>query len=440
MPTINHLKPEARFLEDFRELMRSSRNDGQHDLRQSAFQHFERLGFPSLKNEEWKYTNMLPVISEELRPASKELTIQSLSDLNLDFISKEAFVIILQNGYLNKDISALNNLPTGLRIKNISDCASDPIFNIHFAKYADSNVDAFAALNTSFYNEGVFIHVEKDCKIDQPIYIINYTTAGEESVITYPRCLVVAGKHAKASIEWITISPERMRGTAFINAVNEIVVEENAFINFCILQNDQESVSQVCNTYAVQEKDSHFNINTITTGGNKVRNKLHITLDGVNTETHLFGLAMGSGTQLIDNHTAVMHAKPHCFSNQIYKTILDGSSQGVFNGKIFVMKDAQKTNAYQSSKNILLSDEASMFAKPQLEIFADDVKCSHGATTGQIDAEALFYLRTRGIGIERAKALLNLAFAADVINNIPNELLRNHIMALVENKLYIQNN
>ena len=440
MPTINQLKPEARFLEDFRELILALKSDAYNDVRQSAMLHFERMGFPSTKNEEWKYTNMLPVISEELRPASKELMMPSINNLNLAFLQQEAIVIVLQNGYLNTNTSLLNKLPVGLTIKNISDCFSDPVFNIHFAKYTDHDVDAFAALNTSFINEGVFIHIEKGCKIEQPIYIINYTSTGEENVITYPRCLVVAGKHAKAAIDWITISPERMRGAALINGVNEIVVEENAFLDFCILQNDQEAVSQVCNTYAIQEKDSHFNINTITTGGNKVRNKLHIILNGVNTETHLFGLAMGSGTQLIDNHTAVTHAKPHCFSNQIYKTILDGSSQGVFNGKIFVKKNAQKTNAYQSSKNILLSDDASMFAKPQLEIFADDVKCSHGATTGHIDAEALFYLRTRGIGIERAKALLNLAFAADVINNIPNEALRNHIMTLVENKLYLQNN
>lgn len=440
MTTLNQNGLAGKLLEDFREKEVYEKNKVIKDLRQSAIDYFEKLGFPSTKNEEWKYTNLGPVVAVNRTTAGKDFSLSSVGELNFPFLDKDSIVIILENGFVNEKCSSLNAIPKGMIIKNIIDCKDDAHFLKHFAKYSDQETDACCALNTAFVNEGIYIKINDNCSIDKPIYIINYTTASDEELITNPRCLVYSGKGSKAVIEWITASPTRMRLTAFVNAVNEIIVEENAHLDFCILQNDNELVSQVCNTYAYQEPNSVFNINTITTGGNLVRNKLHIKLDGTNVETHLYGLSMGSGTQLIDHHTAVIHAKPNCLSNQLYKGIMDGSSQGVFNGKIMVMKDAQKTNAYQSNKNILLSDDASMYAKPQLEIFADDVKCSHGATTGQIDEEALFYLRSRGIGLERAKALLNVAFAADIINNIPNESLRAYIMGLIENKLVVSNN
>ena len=440
MTTANLAQPSSKYLEDFRESKQLQKNSAVQQLRQQAIENFERLGFPTTKNEEWKYTNLKPVIAIDRIAAVIGNTLRDTDELKIPLPFIDAIVVVLENGFLNEKISTIQNIPQGLIIKNISNCSDEAFFIKHYAKYGDQEVDACCALNTAFANEGVFIHIDKNCQLDKPIYLVNYTTTSNDELITYPRCLVVAEKGSKSAIEWLTVSPGRMRASAFVNAVNEIVVEENARLDFCILQNDHQLVSQVCNTYAYQEANSHFNINTITTGGNLVRNKLHIKLDGLNVETHLFGLSMGGGHQLIDHHTAVFHAKPHCFSNQLYKGIMDGASQGVFNGKIMVMKDAQKTNAFQSNKNILLSDDASMFAKPQLEIFADDVKCSHGATTGQIDEEALFYLRSRGIGIERAKSLLNVAFAADVINNIPNEPLRNYIMGLIENKLVVQNN
>ena len=440
MTTTDLVQPTSKYAADFRGLTINKKGSAFYELRLKAIEHFERIGFPTTKNEEWKYTNLKPVIEVERIAATKVNALSSIAELNISLPFNDAIVIVLENGFLNEKCSMLNNLPEGLIVKNINDCSNNPLFVKHFAKYGDAEIDACCALNTAFVNEGLFIHIEKNCKLEKPVYIINYTTTGTDAIITNPRCLIVAEEGSKSAIEWLTVSPSRMRSTAFVNAVNEIVVEENAHLDFCILQNDHQLVSQVCNSYVYQEANSHFNINTITTGGNLVRNKLHIKLDGLNVETHLFGLTMGGGTQLIDHHTAVFHAKPNCFSNQRYKGIMDGASQGVFNGKIMVMKDAQKTNAYQSNKNILLSDDASMFAKPQLEIFADDVKCSHGATTGQIDEEALFYLRSRGIGVERAKALLNVAFAADVINNIPNEALRSYILGLIENKLVVTHN
>ncbi len=407
------------------------RNGAFTSLRKEAKEHFERLGIPTTKQEEWKYTNLNPLLDKSLQNALRPEVVPANASTIKGLDISDGIVILLINGFLQPLPSSLSE---GIVIKNIQDASNDAPFSKYFNKYADSKDDTFAALNTSLLNEGIYIEIKQNVKIEQPVYIINHTTSAK-NIITQPRCLVVAQKGSKAAIEWLTTSSVKGSTSALVNSVNEIVVLENAHLDFCILENDEQTVSHVCNTYTYQEQNSHFNINTITMGGFLVKNKLHLMLDGQNIETHLFGLYMGSGKQHIDNHSAVFHAKPHCMSNQIYKGILDDDSTGVFNGKIFVLQDAQKTNAYQANKNILLSDGASMFAKPQLEIFADDVKCSHGATTGQMDEEALFYLRSRGIGVENAKALLNVAFAADVIQNIPNIKLREYILELIQNKL-----
>lgn len=423
--------PSANMLNDLSAFISGLKNDPFRITRKDAKENFEKLGFPTTRHEEWKYTNVLPLLEKNLRQAATPESIPSDSETIPGLDLSGGIVLLMVNGFLQP---IPGGLPEGLTIKNIKEAVSDPMFIKHFDKYADKKDDAFAALNTAFVNEGIYIEVASGRKIDQPVYIINHTSVAEDSW-TNNRVLIVSRKNSQASIEWLTTSSGRGKSSSLMNAVTEIVVEENARLDFCILQNDLDNVSQVCNTYVNQERDSHFNINTITMGGLLVKNKLHLMLADQNIETHLFGLYMGSGKQLIDNHTAVFHAKPNCFSNQRYKGILDDDSQGVFNGKIFVFQDAQKTNAYQSNKNILLSDGATMNAKPQLEIFADDVKCSHGATTGQLDEEALFYLRSRGIGLENAKALLNVAFAADVIQNIPNEVLREYILNLIQNKL-----
>ena len=212
-------------------------------------------------------------------------------------------------------------------------------------------------------------------------------------------------------------------------------MDENAKVEYDLLQNENDRSFRITGTHVCQASNSTFSINTASLGGSILKNKLHIKLDGQNCETHMHGLYVAGGNQLIDNHTAVYHAKPHSHSNELYKGIIGGKAHGVFNGKIFVEKDAQKTNAYQSNKNILLSNDAVVNAKPQLEIFADDVKCTHGATTGQMDDEALFYLRSRGINENDAKALLNLAFANDVLGNIKDGSFRSYIAGLVGMKL-----
>ena len=425
--TINIKDPVSNLMSELDTMMSGLKHDPFRTIRKESKDLFEKNGFPTTKHEEWKYTNVIPAVSKSLLLAPKKDTDSKLlNGLN----TSNGIVVAVVNGY----VTIPSSLPEGLIIKNIADSVNDPFFAKHFDKYTDKNVDSFTALNGSFLNEGLYIEVLPGKKIDQPVYILNYTVSVNDE-ISHPRMLIVSRKSSEAVVEFVTVSSGKAVSSSLMNAVVEIAVEENARLDFCILQNDGDTASQICNTYTYQEQNSHLNVNTITMGGALVKNKLHLMLDGQNIETHLFGLYMGSNKQHIDNHTAVFHAKPHCFSNQLYKGILDDESQGVFNGKIFVMQDAQKTNAFQSNKNILLSDNAAVYAKPQLEIFADDVKCSHGATTGQLDDEALFYLRSRGIGEENAKALLNVAFAADVIKNIPNENLREYILNLIQTKL-----
>jgi Fe-S cluster assembly protein SufD len=248
-----------------------------------------------------------------------------------------------------------------------------------------------------------------------------------------PRNLLVAGKNSQASVVEVYLT--RGEGTSFTNIVTEIVVQENANLEHTKIQNEGSQAFNIGTTQVYQARDSKFFSVTISLNGAIIRNDLNIVLDDQNCEANLYGLYMPTGKTHIDNHSLVDHAKPHSYSNELYKGILDGKSTGVFNGKIFVRQDAQKTNAFQSNRNILLSKDASMNTKPQLEIFADDVKCSHGATTGQLDEDMLFYLRARGIGLDKARALLMYAFAGDVINQVKIEAVRHYIESAIASRL-----
>jgi Fe-S cluster assembly protein SufD len=403
-------------------------------LQENAMEHFNRLGFPTLKNEEWKYTNIAPILSKKFSFSLPQQNTSKEEILQRFPFAKNSIVVVMENGKLNTSASDMGNLPEGMEIKNLSDAKNDAGVINHFNRYADVQADAFAALNTAFANEGLLIRIHAKTRIERPVYMISVSSSKEEAVISHQRLLLIAEKNSFAKITCIHIS-KNVSSETFSNVVNEIAVDENAVLEFNVLQNENDKTFQINGTHVLQSANSTFSINTVTLGGRIVRNKLHIKMDGLNAENHMHGLYLAGSSQLMDNHTAVYHAKPHCNSNQLYKGIIGGKAHGVFNGKIFVEKDAQKTNAYQSNKNILLSDEAVVNAKPQLEIFADDVKCSHGATTGQMDEEALFYLRARGIGKENAMALLNVAFANDILNNITLDPFREYISELVETKL-----
>lgn len=403
------------------------------EIKKEAVETFKRLGFPSTKNEEWKYFNVQQILPDQPVFASAPARL-SASDLTPCMIAgKNVHLLVFENGIYRADLSSTGTIEN-LVIGPISALKENDTFKNNFGKIVSFGTEPFVALNTAVDHEGVFIHVPANVVIEKTINILHVNTNEQSDRITSIRNLIVAEKQAAISIvESYHALNQHCNG--LINVVNEIVVHESARVELCKAQLDSDAASQINFTQTIQEKNSTFDTVTVTLNGRLTRNNLHIKLNDTNCTAHLFGLYILDGEQLTDNHTLVDHAMPNCFSNELYKGVIGGKASGVFNGKIFVRKDAQKTNAYQSNKNILLSDDATMNTKPQLEIFADDVKCTHGATTGQLDEEALFYLRARGIGEKSARTLLNIAFVADVLNNIKSDELRETLQQKAEAKL-----
>lgn len=403
-------------------------------LRKMAIEEFAAIGFPTPQHEEWKYFDLRPILQNPFSIATPEVSTLTEADVaRFKILGSDALVMVFVNGTYQPHLSSIN-LATHFTVMPFADAHQHPTFKTYFAKQASFLGEAFVALNTAFYNDGCLVYLNKNTTVLQPIHLLHITTATAEGIATFPRNLIVLDQGSKAQIiaTYHTLSHHQPTLT---NAVNEIILGEQAMLEFDIKQNEAGQAYHINYTEALLHKNATFDISTITVNGQMVRNNLHIVLADVNCTTHLHGLNITNGQQVVDNHTLVDHAAPHCFSNELYKSILSDKAIGIFNGKIFVRKDAQKTNAFQSNKAILLNDEATMNAKPQLEIFADDVKCSHGATTGQLDEEALFYLRSRGINPPDAKALLNFAFASDVLSNINNPHLKANLLKLLAKKL-----
>mgnify|MGYP000944325056 FL=1 len=344
----------------------------------------------------------------------------------------EASHIFLVNGQLIKQESDLNINEDGFIICDIITAAKEhsALFEKFYGAQIKEFNDAFAQLNTAIAANGLFIYIEPNRSIQKPIQINNICNSLTNQVF-HTHHIIVVEKFSNVSI--VETFCSAIKSEAYLlNTVSEVVVGENAFVNYYKLQSENEMAFQINSTQVDQQKNSHFDTNTVTLGGKWIRNNLNIVLNGTQCVSHLNGLQILNKQQHVDNHTLVDHQMPHCESNQLYKGILNDKSTGVFNGKIFVRKDAQKTNAYQSSKNMLLSDDATMNTKPQLEIYADDVKCSHGSSTGQIDENAVFYLRARGLSPDSAKSLLMNAFAIDVIQTIKIESYKNYLSSLIE--------
>jgi Fe-S cluster assembly protein SufD len=403
--------------------------------RKEAIESFARLGLPNKKNEEYKYTNIESALKGDFiigdAPA-RELSVQQVQALEL---LKDAALIVIVNGVYAPSLSRISNLPAGVVVDSLSHAYAShkEIVEKHYGAYTDVNADAMAALNTAFARDGVFIYVAKNTVLEVPVHILNIATA-HEHILVQPHNLIIIEKNAQAKIAE-SFETVDLGAKAFTNSLTEILVEENANLDSWRIQNECDNGLQMNTVNVCQKKSSYYSTNTITLDGALVRNNLSIVLDGTHCESHLFGLYVLNGDQHVDNHTLVDNRMPNCFSNELYKGIIDDKSTAVFNGKIFVRQDAQKTNAFQSNKNILLSNDASINTKPQLEIYADDVKCSHGTTTGRMDEEALFYLRSRGIGEDNAKRLLMHAFAEEVVDAIKNEELRNKVSQMLSDRL-----
>ncbi|MFT4849875.1 MAG: Fe-S cluster assembly protein SufD [Sediminicola sp.] len=405
---------------------------GDTELRNQAMESFYEQGIPNRKHEEYKYTRLDLMLKEEFNFStnknSKDEQIEPLKFL------ADAHVVIIENGIFIEGLSNLQDLPKGLTICSLVDAvtSNSPVFKKHYAQYADVKSDPFIALNTAMTKDGVFVHVAKNAIIEKPIHIIHISTAFENTII-HPRNLIVVDENAQAKI---IESFETVDSTAkvFSNALTEIVVDKHAIVDHYKIQDENELGYLMNTTQIIQQKQSVFSTHTFTLSGSLVRNNLTVVLDDEHIESHLNGLYLTNENQVVDNHTVVDHRKPNCNSNEFYKGIIDGKSTATFNGKIFVRKDAQKTNAFQSNKNILLSEDGTINTKPQLEIYADDVKCSHGSTTGKLDADSIFYLRARGLSTESAKRLLMHAFASEVVATIKIEALREYVEERISNK------
>lgn len=398
-------------------------------LQEKAIRDFQQFGLPAAKHEEWRYTRVSPLFSKEMAFAQHaEL---SEADVNSFRLPGDAIEIFFVNGVFQSasqtdevTIQSLNIAAAGEYAQIVKDNLG------HSAKY---HPDGINALNTAFVNGGVFIHVKAGKQVSKPIYIYHVNHNKTVSTLALPRTLIYAGAGCGLEVAEQHVS----LGTheTLTNMVTEIIVEQDAIVNFYKIQNEGNHASQVSTTHFRQIGKALCNATTISLSGNIVRNNLNMVMEAEHGESHMYGLYLLDGKTHVDNHTIVDNVMPHCFSNELYKGIMDGESTGVFNGKIFVRQDAQKTNAYQSNKNVLLTNEASVNTKPQLEIFADDVKCSHGCTVGKLDEEALFYLRARGIGEKAAKSLLLHAFAVDILDNIKAEPLREYVDHIISERL-----
>lgn len=405
-----------------------------HQLRRQALQQFDRLGFPTVKHEEWKYSNVSG-LTKEVFDFNADGTLEADALEELQIPNLEGNILYFVNGKYHPELSRLVSPSSQVQVLSFAEALkADPeLINSYFARYADYQDNAFTALNTAFANDGVVVRVPDNTTVETPIILRYINDARQKNVASQPRNLIVAGRNA----EVIVAESYRTLGewSSFVNTVTEIVVAQDARVQHYKVQNDSDKSYHIGTTQVNQLDNSHFYSVTVTLNGSFVRNNLNIVLDGQHCEAFMYGLYLPDGRQHIDNHTLVDHAKPNSYSNELYKGILEDRSTGVFNGKIFVRPDAQKTNAYQSCKNVVLSPDASMNTKPQLEIFADDVKCSHGTTTGKLNEEALFYLRSRGIPKAEAQSLLMYAFAEDVLSQIKIGPIKDYLEHIVVEKL-----
>jgi Fe-S cluster assembly protein SufD len=406
-----------------------------HQVRQQALERFDKLGFPTIRHEEWKYSNVKNLVNQAFE--FNAVTNFSAKDLEeMPIPNLEGNILYFINGIYNTELSTIVSPDSELQILTFAEAAKTQpaLVEEYFNKYSDYQDNAFTALNTAFAQNGVFVHVPDNKVVTQPIILRFISDARTLNVASQPRNLIVVGKRSEVQIA----EAYRSFGenASFTNAVTEFIIAEEANVHYYKVQNESDKSYHIGTTSVLQADKSVFTANTVTANGGFVRNNLNIKIDGEYAEANMFGLYIPNGKQHIDNHTAVDHAKPNSNSNELYKGILKGKSTGVFNGKIFVRQDAQKTNAFQSCKNVLLSEDASMNTKPQLEIWADDVKCSHGTTTGQLNDDALFYMQARGISKDSARALLTLAFAQDVIDKFEIVAIKEYLQALIEEKIY----
>jgi Fe-S cluster assembly protein SufD len=399
-------------------------------LRHTAIDRFTELGFPGPRDEEWRFTSLRPLAEVAFRPAPARRV--SAEDVRrVGCATGAGCRLVFVNGRFAADLSTLTGLPAGVRAGGLADAlrTDGKTVEAHLARYARFHEQPFTALNTAFTADGAFLHLPKNAVVTEPIQLLFITTGGDEATVSHPRTLVLADTHSQARVVQCYVGLGE--DVYFTNAVTEVVLAPGAVVDHYKLQRESKRAFHIETLQVRQDRASNFGSHAVTFGGGLVRNEVNAVLDAEGCECTLNGLYQADDRQHIDNHTFIDHAKPNCASHELYKGILDGRAHGVFNGKIFVRQDAQKTDAKQTNQTLLLSDDAVINTKPQLEIFADDVKCTHGATVGQLSAEALFYFRSRGVGVEEARRILTFAFANDVIRRVQVEPLRHQLEELL---------
>ncbi len=406
-----------------------------NEFRPKAFDDFVKLGIPTTKNEAYKYTHIEEYLkgNYEVEFSVDPFRINLKEIFKCDIPDLDTYVVLMLNGSYYYD-NQMPSLPDGIIVCGLNEASVryPEIFRMHYGKYADTATDGLIALNTLFAYDGVFIYIPDKMTIEKPLQIINISYSFRNLRITR-RNLIVAGSGSSCNIVFCDHTLCAHNYTT--NSLTEIFAAQDANIEVTRIQNENSLSSHISHTFFHQEERSSVTSNTISLHGGLIRNNFFARLNGTGCESNHYGLFMGDDNQHIANFTYINHAMPNCTSNQLFKGILDENATGAFNGKIYVSKDAQKTLAYQKNSNLLLSPAARMNSKPHLEIYADDVKCSHGATIGSIDAEAMFYLRSRGITEKEARQLLMYAFAYEIINKINIEVLRDRIIDLVDRRL-----
>ena len=395
-------------------------------MRKDALSSFQKLGIPSNRHEEWRYTNIKTQLPESLTILGGNASAVQKNGFN-NFSEIKATKLVFLNGAFNKELSTVIE-EKGVTVGSLKEHLNHnkTLTEKYYGTLVKKYEEHFSVLNTAFATDGAFIHIMKGVTAEHPVFVIHLYNSPEN--FTQTRNLIVAEESSKLNV---IVDFQNIGAASFYNHVSEVFVGKNADVNVTKLQTTTANTTAVHTLEADVERDAKFTCITISLEAKLIRNTTNVRLSGENSEAHLNGLYYAKGTSLIDNHILVDHLVPNCQSNQLYKGILDEEGSGVFNGKIFVKQDAQKTNAFQSSKAILLSDEASINSKPQLEIFADDVKCSHGAAIGQLSDDEIFYLLARGIHKADAKSILTYAFASQIIATIAIDELR----AYLDNKL-----
>ena len=406
-------------------------------VRKAAIDRFAATGFPTARDEEWRFTPVAPIAQGTWRLGSGTahgVTREQLAPFI--FGHPEWTTLVFVDGRYSETLSSTGALPAGVRVGSLAEAlqADGAMLEKHLARHASVESSPFTALSTAFMRDGGFLHVGPDTDLTRPVHLVFVTTGEAAGSVSHPRNLIVIERGARASvIESYVSLAEGV--TYWTNAVTEVVAGANSWIEHTRIQRESERAYHVGLTQVEQQRDSHYRSFTLAMGGALARHNLHAHLDGENVETLMYGLYLTRGDQVVDNHTAIYHDQPNCRSWEVYKGVLDGKSRAVFNGKVFVKPEAQKTDAKQTNRNLLLSDTAKVNTKPQLEIFADDVKCTHGATVGRLDDVALFYARSRGVPADKAQRLLTYAFAAEVTAEVVLEPVRAELDRLVRERL-----